>query len=84
MKSFKSRLREECLRINWFQNLFEARRIIAAWRRDYNQHRPHSSLNYLTPAELARRAGGGKDADSVPLKNDTAVFHFPTATTAAG
>jgi putative transposase len=84
VESFNSRLREECLRINWFQNLFEARRIIAAWRRDYNEDRPHSSLNYLTPAEFARRAGGGKDADSVRLKNDTTVFHFPTATTAAG
>ena len=84
VESFNSRLREECLRINWFQNLFEARRIIAAWRRDYNEQRPHSSLNYLTPAEFARRAGGGKDEDSVRLKNDTAVFHFPTATTAAG
>jgi putative transposase len=29
-------MREECLRINWFQDLFEARRIIAAWRRDSN------------------------------------------------
>jgi putative transposase len=84
VESFNSRLREECLRINWFQNLFEARRIIAAWRRDYNEDRPHSSLNYLTPAEFARRAGGGKDADSVRLKNDIVVFHFPTATTAAG
>jgi putative transposase len=77
VESFNSRLREECLRINWFQNLFEARRIIAAWRWDYNEQRPHSSLNYLTPAEFARRAGGRKDADSVRLKNDTAVFTFP-------
>ena len=83
VESFNSRLREECLRINWFQNLFEARRIIAAWRRDYNEHRPHSSLHYLTPAEFAQKTGYGKDADSVRLKNDPAVFHFPTATTAA-
>lgn len=39
VESFNSRLREECLRINWFQNLFEARRIIAAWRRNYNEDR---------------------------------------------
>jgi Integrase core domain len=84
VESFNSRPREECLRINWFQNLFEARRIIAAWRRDYNEHRPHSSLNYMTSAEFARRTGYGKVADSVRLKNDTAVFRFPTATTAAG
>jgi putative transposase len=84
VESFNSKLREECLRISWFQNLFEARRIMANWRQDYNQRRPHSSLNYLTPAEFAAKASGGKDADSVSLKNDTAVFHFPTATTAAG
>jgi len=84
VESFNSKLREECLRISWFQNLFEARRIIANWHRDYNERRPHSSLNYLTPAEFAAKQSRGKDADSVSLKNDTAVFHFPTATAAAG
>ena len=83
VESFNSKLREECLRASWFQNLFEARRIMANWRRDYNQCRPHSSLSYLTPAEFAARASCGKDAGSARLKNDTAVFHFPTATAAA-
>ena len=36
VESFNSKVREECLRINWFQNLFEARRVIANWRREYN------------------------------------------------
>jgi putative transposase len=84
VESFNGKLREECLRIHWFQNLFEARRIIANWRRDYNERRPHSSLNYLTPAEFAAKAGRGKDADSVSLENTQGVFHFPTATAAAG
>jgi putative transposase len=83
VESFNSKLREECLRVSWFQNLFEARRIMANWRRDYNQNRPHSSLCYMTPAEFAARASRGKDADKARLKNDTAVFHFPTATAAA-
>jgi len=83
VESFNGKLREECLRIHWFQNLFEARRIIRAWRREYNEERPHSSLNYLTPAEFAYRASRGKDADSVRLENNKAVFHFPTATAAA-
>jgi len=55
VESFNSKMREECLRVSWFQNLFEARRIIAAWRRDYNERRPHSSLNYMTPAEFAAK-----------------------------
>lgn len=84
VESFNSKLREECLRVSWFQNLFEARRIIANWRRDYNETRPHSSLSYMTPAAFAAQASRGKDAGSACLKNDTAVFHFPTATAAAG
>jgi putative transposase len=83
VESFNSKLREECLRVSWFQNLFDARRIIAGWHRDYNERRPHSSLNYMTPAEFAAQASGGKDAGSACLKNDHAVFHFPTATAAA-
>jgi hypothetical protein len=78
-----SKLREECLLVSWFQNLFEARRIIAAWRRDYNERRPHSSLNYMTPAEFAAQARGGKDAGSACLENALGVSHFPTATAAA-
>ncbi len=84
VESFNGKLREECLRISWFQNLFEARRMIAAWCREYNQLRPHSSLSYLTPAEFAAQSGRGKDADKVRLENDTVVFHFPAAATATG
>ncbi len=83
VESFNGKLREECLRISWFQNLFEARRIIAAWRKDYNEERPHSSLNYLTPAEFAVQSGGGKDAGCACLENENTVFHFPTAAAAA-
>jgi putative transposase len=82
VESFNGKLREECLRINWFQNLFEARRIIANWRRDYNEYRPHSSLNYLTPAAFAAKASRGKDADSVRVENDQTVFHFTSAAAA--
>jgi putative transposase len=55
VESFHGKLRDECLRASWFANLFEARRKIAAWRREYNEERPHSSLGYLTPAAFARR-----------------------------
>ena len=49
VESFHGKLRDECLRVNWFGNLFEARRTIMAWRKEYNQERPHSSLGYRTP-----------------------------------
>ena len=54
IESFNGRFRDECLNANWFENLADAKRKIEAWRVDYNQHRPHSSLAYRTPAEFAR------------------------------
>ena len=36
-----------------FANLGEAREIVENWRQEYNKYRPHSSLDYLTPAEFA-------------------------------
>lgn len=90
IESFNGRLREECLNLSWFQNLFDARRQITAWRKEYNQERPHSSLGYLTPHEFAARkakASCGKDGDKAALENASAVAsgvsHFPTAPAAA-
>jgi putative transposase len=54
IESFNGRLRDECLNANWFTSLSDARRKIETWRQDYNEQRPHSSLNYLPPAEFAR------------------------------
>ncbi|WP_081251966.1 integrase core domain-containing protein [Rhodovulum sulfidophilum] len=39
-----------------FANLRHARDLIAAWREDYNHHRPHSSLHGLTPREYHQRS----------------------------
>jgi len=55
VESFHGRLRDECLNVSWFWNLFDARRKIAAWRVEYNCERPHSALGYLTPKEFAGR-----------------------------
>jgi len=81
VESFHGRLREECLNISWFQNLFDAKRKIAAWRTEYNEQRPHSSLGYLTPNEYAARtASYGKDGGEAALENaKSRVSHFPTA-----
>jgi putative transposase len=73
VESFHGKLRDECLRVSWFGNLFEARKKIVAWRDEYNRERPHSSLGYRTPAEFAREVGGakgcGKDGGCAPLEN---------------
>ncbi len=55
VESFHGKLRDECLNASWFGNLFAARAKIGAWRREYNEERPHSSLGYLAPREFARR-----------------------------
>jgi putative transposase len=54
IESFNSRLRDQCLNEHVFLSLAEARTTIAAWRDDYNQCRPHSSLGALTPSEFAQ------------------------------
>jgi len=54
IESFNGRFREECLDPSWFTSLAEARRIIEAWRVDYNLHRPHTSLRMTTPAAFAQ------------------------------
>ncbi len=53
-ESFHSRVRDECLNEQWFLGLADARRLVEAWRHDYNQERPHSALGYQTPAAFAR------------------------------
>jgi putative transposase len=53
-ESFHGRLRDECLNEHWFLGIGDARRIVEAWRQDYNQERPHSALGYRTPAEFRR------------------------------
>ena len=57
VESFNGRLRDECLNTHWFLSLEDARSKIEAWRRDYNECRPHTSLGLLTPAEFASSAG---------------------------
>jgi putative transposase len=54
VESFNGRLRDECLNAHWFTSLNDAKRKIETWRRDYNEQRPHSSLEYMPPAEFAR------------------------------
>lgn len=53
IESFNGRLRDECLNIELFRSMAEASGKLAAWRHDYNLHRPHSSLGDLAPAQFA-------------------------------
>jgi Integrase core domain len=81
VESFHGRLREKRLTVSWFQNLFDARRKIAAWRTESNEERPHSSLGYRTPKEFAgaRAAGsytaerGAGDSNAVPCPSRSPI-----------
>lgn len=60
VESFNGRLRDECLNEHAFPSLAAARRIIEAWRTDYNHVRPHSSLGGLPPAVYVNRSRQGQ------------------------
>jgi putative transposase len=51
IESFNGRLRDECLNVQQFDSVADARQKIEAWREEYNTVRPHSSLGHLTPQE---------------------------------
>lgn len=52
IESFNGRFRQECLNSHWFLSLEDAKIKVEEWRRDYNEVRPHSSLNNQTPREF--------------------------------
>lgn len=56
IESFNGTMRNECLNEHWFTRMAEARQITEAWRVDYNECRPHSSLGGRSPAEFATQA----------------------------
>jgi putative transposase len=51
---FNGTVRDECLHMHLLQSVVEARVMLAAYRREYHEERPHRSLGYLTPAEFKR------------------------------
>lgn len=52
IESFNGSFRDECLNVNWFLSLEDAKEKIESWKEEYNSFRPHSSLNDLTPNEV--------------------------------
>lgn len=55
VESLNSRLRDECLNAELFTSLAEAQLVIADWREEYNQQRPHGGLSRQTPAMVYER-----------------------------
>jgi putative transposase len=61
VESFNGSFRDECLNAHWFLSLEDASEKIEAWRIEYNQYRPHSSLNDLTPVEFIEQLQNEKE-----------------------
>jgi len=57
VETFNGSLRDECLNVHWFDSIADAKAIIEAWRRDYNEIRPHMALNDAAPEAYARTLG---------------------------
>ncbi len=58
VESFNGRLRDELLNGELFLSLVEARYVLDAWRLEYNHRRPHSALDWMTPAAFAATLEG--------------------------
>jgi putative transposase len=65
---FDGRLRDECLNVNQFLTIEDARAKIEAWRLDYNHHRPHSSLGHLTPSEFIQSRQGNRTWETAEVQ----------------
>ncbi len=86
IESFNGSFRDECLNVHVFGSVREAQEIAEAWRKEYNEERPHSSLGYMTPVEFAAmsgdeglpadRQGKTETAGAGSSSQPTASFHF--------
>lgn len=72
IESSNGRMRDEVLNKTLFRSMVHARIVLAAWRRDYNEHRPHSKLGWLTPSAYAG-ALSGNAGRSVALRQGSAI-----------
>ena len=68
VESFNGKFRKECLDLNCFGDLLEARDVIMNWRLDYNTNRPHSSLNYMSPTKFRENYENNVDSKRVTLQ----------------
>ncbi len=63
IESFNGRFRQECLNTHWFMSLADAREKVEAWRRYYNEERPHSAIGNKSPIMLTK---SGNAASPLP------------------
>ena len=71
VESFHGRLRDECLNANWFRTFDHVRSTLEMWRMEYNEERPHSSLDYRTPREFRQTLEGSRAMALLPSQTTT-------------
>lgn len=82
VESFNGSFRDECLNTHWFLSLEDAAKKIEDWRIEYNQYRPHSSLDDLTPADFAELVvRSDKNIKCLPAAPSSKMMSFSTANT---
>ena len=57
IEAFNGRFRAECLNAHWFLSLADAQEKMEAWRRHYNEDRPHGAIGYKVPIALMKSDG---------------------------
>lgn len=80
IESFNGRLRDEFLNETLFTSLMQARLALEEWRRDYNTVRPHSGIDWLTPADYAARFSQQR-ANGAALSDGSAPWPVAPITT---
>ena len=71
IESFNVSLRAECLNTHWFMSLADSREKLEAWRKDYNEVRPHSSIGNKPPIMLVNHLGETSPSKVMPSENST-------------
>ena len=66
-ESFNDKFRDERLAMEWFRNRIDAKFVNETYRRHYNEVRPHSSLEKLTPMEFKQKLSTTNTPDRVLL-----------------
>ncbi len=75
-ESFNGRSRDEFLNLEVFVSVVEAAVIAEAWRHDYSEVRPHSSLGHLTPARF-KAAWRAEEPGTLPLHPQASLHSGP-------
>jgi putative transposase len=68
VESFNGKFRDECLNVEYFRSRAEAKVVIETWRKHYNEVRPHSGLQYLTPNEYVAKGAKPEDRSKVTAR----------------